>query len=50
MEDMEGERFDCQTQSNVLLALLLSEEGAEEVLRVERVDQLAGNIVPPDAQ
>ena len=47
---MEGEALYGQPQPLVLLLLLLllgGEQGAKQVLRVQGVDQLAGQVVLP---
>ena len=44
---MEGEAFYGQAQAWVLLCLVLVEKVAQHVLRVQRVDQPAGNVIFP---
>jgi hypothetical protein len=48
VEDMEGEALNGQPQPGVLRTLLLGEQSAQLLLRVQRVDQLAGYVVVPE--
>ncbi len=45
---MEGEALNSQPEPGVLCTLLLGEQGAQLLLRVQRVDQLAGYVVVPE--
>jgi hypothetical protein len=47
---MEGEALNSQPQPGVLRILLLGEQGPQLLLRVQRVDQLAGYVVVPEQQ
>jgi hypothetical protein len=48
VEYMEGEALNSQPQPGILRTRLLGKQGPQLLLRVQRVDQLAGYVVVPE--